>query len=151
VDEKDGDRIRDVVREAKDLVKMLETTSVRRICLEAGSFKIELERAFTKGGAAPLVSMGEAPGEGVATRPNQHRILAPLVGTYYHSQSPGSKPFVEVGARVSVGQTVGIIEVMKVMNAVTSDVAGVVVELLVQNGHPVQYEQPLMVIDTAVA
>jgi acetyl-CoA carboxylase biotin carboxyl carrier protein len=78
-------------------------------------------------------------------------VLAPLVGTFYHSQSPGSKPFIELGARIEVGQTVGIIEVMKVMNSVTSDVAGVVVEILVPNGHPVQYEQPLLVIDTALA
>ena len=65
------------------------------------------------------------------------------------AQSPGAKPFVEVGARVQRGQTIGIIEAMKIMNEVPSDAAGVVVEILVENGQPVQYEQPLIVLDTA--
>jgi biotin carboxyl carrier protein len=151
VEDKGSEEIQQVVREAKELIKMLETTSVQRICLEAGRFKIELERAFTTGSAVPMVAVSERPSEGASASTTRHSVLAPLVGTFYHSQSPGSKPFIELGARIEVGQTVGIIEVMKVMNSVTSDVAGVVVEILVPNGHPVQYEQPLLVIDTALA
>jgi len=151
VDEKGEDRIQQVVQEAKNLIKMLEATSVRRVSLEAGDFKIEIERAFARKGAVASVSAGAATEDVVPGQDSLHRILAPLVGTFYHTPNPGAKPFVEVGDRVHPGQTVGIIEVMKVMNAVTSDVAGVVTEILAQNGHPVQYEQPLMIVDTAVA
>ena len=127
---------------------MLESTSIRRVRLEVGPYKIEVERiaegAFAA--AARPDEGGPAPRAG-----NRYSVLAPLVGTFYNAPSPGAKPFVEVGARVQPGQAVGIIEVMKVMNEVASDVAGVVDEILVQNGHPVQYEQPLMIIDTSVA
>jgi acetyl-CoA carboxylase biotin carboxyl carrier protein len=145
----DGDdQFKQVVREAKELIRMLESTSIRRVRLEVGPYKIEVERtaegAFAAGGRPD--EGGPAPGVG-----NRHSVLAPLVGTFYNAPSPGAKPFVEVGARVQPGQAIGIIEVMKVMNEVASDVAGVVVEILAQNGHPVQYEQPLMIIDTSVA
>lgn len=154
MDKKDEERFQQAVKEAKDLIKMLETSSVRKVSLEAGNFKIEIERAFARAGApaaSPDMSGGGAAPSAApsgAARDSYHRILAPMVGTYYHSPTPGSKPFVEVGARVQQGQTVGIIEAMKIMNEVPSTVAGVVKELLVQNGQPVQYEQPLMVIDT---
>jgi acetyl-CoA carboxylase biotin carboxyl carrier protein len=156
VEPKDEDRIQPIVREAKELIKMLEATSVRRVSLEAGDFKIEIERAFAEGGssatASPMLATS-TPGAGAATgappKDTLHRVPAPLVGTYYSSATPGAKPFVEVGTRVQRGQTIGIIEAMKIMNEVPSDAAGVVVEVLVQNGQPVQYEQPLVVIDTA--
>ena len=77
-------------------------------------------------------------------------MVAPLVGTFFLSRKPGAKPFVEVGARVQRGQTIGIIDVMKTMNEVPSDAAGVVVEILASDGQPVQCDQPLIVIDTAV-
>ena len=130
---------------------MLETTSVRRFCLEAGDFKIEIERAFAKGAATQAVPAGAsaAPlGSGAGEAPTRHTVLAPLVGTFYQSPNAGAKPFVEVGSRVQRGQIIAIIEAMKVMNEVLADAAGVVVGILVQNGHPVQYEQPLLDIDT---
>jgi len=76
-------------------------------------------------------------------------VVAPLVGIFYRSSSPGAKPFVEVGDTVESGQKVGIIEAMKTMNEVTSDYSGVVTEILAKNGEAVQYEQSLMLIDTA--
>ena len=100
--------------------------------------------------ARPFVAVAV---EGHAAQPDtsRHQVLAPVVGTFYRTPSPGAKPFVEVGSRVQRGQPIGIIEVMKVMNEVTSDASGVVVDVLVQNGQPVQYEQPLIVIDTSQA
>jgi biotin carboxyl carrier protein len=153
VEEKAEERVQQVVRETKELIKMLETTSVRRISLEAGSFKIEIERAFAKGSRMPAdtIAATEPRAEVGVAKSGHHQILSPLVGTFYQTPSPGAKPFVEAGSRVQVGETIGIIEVMKVMNEVKSDVAGIVIEILVQNGHPVQYEQPLMEIDTASA
>jgi acetyl-CoA carboxylase biotin carboxyl carrier protein len=151
VEVNNAEQIERVVKEARALVSMLETTSVRRICLEAGDFKIEIERAFGEGSAlaAPSVAIaGPGPGGASAASTTRHTQLAPLVGTFYRSANPGSKAFVEVGSRVERGQPVGIIEAMKLMNEVLADAAGVVVEILVENAQPVQFEQPLLVIDT---
>jgi len=153
VDATGDDRIQQVVKEARDLIKALESTSVRRVSLEAGNFKIEIERAFAKSGTTAAISFEPASGGGAAeagsaVKDSYHRVLAPLVGTFYHSPSPGAKAFVEVGARVQRGQVIGVIEAMKIMNEVESDAAGVVLEILVPNGQPVQYEQPLLVLDT---
>ena len=150
MDPNDDDQIQRIVRGAKDLIRVLEASSVRRLCLETGDFKVEIEREPAAGERPPLAAPAERAG-GAAAPSTHFQVVAPLVGTFFHSPSPGAKPFVEVGARVQRGETVGIIEVMKVMNAVTCDVAGVVVEILAENGHPVQYGQPLMVIDTAAA
>lgn len=136
-----------VVAEAKELIKLLESSSVRRVRLAAGSFQIAIERgvngtaAVAAAGAAPVLPSAAAPADKL------HRVLAPMVGTFYHSSAPGTKPFIEVGQSVQRGQTIGIIEAMKVMNEVTSDSSGVIVEILVPNGQPVQFEQPLIVLD----
>jgi acetyl-CoA carboxylase biotin carboxyl carrier protein len=148
VDAKDDDKIQQVVQEARALIQMLEKSSVRRVSLEAGSFKIEIERAFAKGAAVAMaVTAGGA--EEAAPADARHKVVAPLVGTFYLAPKPGAKPFVEVGARVQRGQTIGIIDVMKTLNEVPSDAAGVVVEILVSDGQPVEFNQPLILIDTA--
>jgi biotin carboxyl carrier protein len=146
VDPKDDDRIQQVAREAKELIKLLDRTNVRRLSLDGGDFKIEIERVFRKGGAAPAAPPG---GAAPAATGSKHRVLAPLGGTFYHAQKPGAKPFVEVGTRVQRGQTIGIIDVMKVMNEVPSDAAGVVVEVAAPDGREVKTNDPLVVIDTA--
>jgi acetyl-CoA carboxylase biotin carboxyl carrier protein len=149
VDAKTAEHIEQVVKEAGKLVSMLEATSVRRVRLEAGDFKIEIERAFTKGVATVSIPAGPAAAAaGPGAADTRHAVLAPLVGTFYRAPNPGAKPFVEVGSRVQRGQAIGIIEAMKLMNEVLADAAGVVVEILVENAQPVQYEQPLLVIDT---
>jgi biotin carboxyl carrier protein len=150
VDPKDDDRIEQVVKEAKELIRLLDKTNVRRFCLDGGDFKIEIERAFQKGGAPVLAAAPAAAGTAAATGP-RHRVLAPLGGTFYHAQKPGAKPFVEVGTRVQRGQTIGLIDVMKTMNEVPSDAAGVVVEVLVPNGREVRTNDPLIVIDTSAS
>lgn len=75
-----------------------------------------------------------------------HKIVSPIVGTFYRSPSPDSEPFVKVGSRVVPGQTVCIVEAMKVMNEIESDISGIIVEILVENGKPVEYNQTLMLI-----
>jgi acetyl-CoA carboxylase biotin carboxyl carrier protein len=144
------DDIQQAINEAKELIKMLETTSVRRVSLEAGSFNIEVERTFAEGPSAPrapdVIRTPEAAHGGGAR--GHHQVLSPMVGTFYNAPSPGAKPFVEVGSRVERGQAIGIVEAMKVMNEVPSDVSGTVTEILASNGQPVQYEEPLMIIDT---
>jgi len=145
---KDPETVQHVVRETKELITMLERTSVRRLCLDAGGFKIEIERESAQHGPAATVLV---PADSGASPPkDKHaRIVAPLVGTFYQSATPGAKPFAEVGGRVQRGQVVCIIEAMKIMNEVQSDVTGTVLEILVSNGQAVQFDQPLMVIDTS--
>ena len=146
--EQEDDNIQQAINEAKELIRMLETTTVRRLGLETGSFKIEVERAFAESPAAPITPEAARRPETTPARDAGHQVLSPMVGTFYNVPSPGAKPFVEVGTRVERGQAIGIVEAMKVMNEVPSDVAGTVTELLVSNGQSVQYEEPLMVIDT---
>jgi acetyl-CoA carboxylase biotin carboxyl carrier protein len=76
-----------------------------------------------------------------------HTVNSPMVGTFYRSPSPGSKPFVEEGQTVAVGDTLCIIEAMKILNQIESDKAGTVKKILVENGQPVEYNEPLFIID----
>ncbi len=78
-------------------------------------------------------------------------ITSPIVGTFYSAPTPGAEPFVQVGDYVEEGQTVGIVEAMKVMNRIDSEISGRVLEVLVQNGQAVEYGQPLMLLDTSAS
>lgn len=97
-------------------------------------------------GSAPAAPSAPAAEPGAAD--HEAVVQAPIVGTFYAAPSPDRPPFVAVGDRVSVGQTLCIIEAMKLMNEVQSEVAGTVTHILVQNGQPVEYDQPLFVVDT---
>ena len=88
-----------------------------------------------------------APGPAEAAPPAGHQLKSPMVGTFYRSPAPGSKTFCEVGDTVKVGQTVCIIEAMKLMNEIESDKDGVVRAVLAENGQPVEYGEPLMIIE----
>ena len=94
-------------------------------------------------GAAPVA----APVPVVALEPVGHTVKSPMVGTFYRSPSPGSPSFVEIGQTVTKGQTLCIIEAMKLLNEIESDAAGVVKAILVENGQPVEYGQPLFVLE----
>jgi acetyl-CoA carboxylase biotin carboxyl carrier protein len=138
-----------VLKEAKDLIRSLEGTAISRVNIQSGALQIEVERA----GGTIITHQEGGGGQGIPPPPppkdNLMPVKAPLVGVFYRAPSPGEKPFVEVGDTVEQGQQVGIVEAMKVMNEVASDYRGVVVEILVESGEAVQYEQPLMRIDTA--
>ncbi len=144
----EGSNIQQAVAEAKELVRMLETSSVRRLVLASGDFKIVVDRTGRDAAASGPATPVTGPVGAAAPTDQRHRVLSPMVGTFYHARSPGTKPFIAVGGRVERGQTIGIVEAMKVMNEVPSDAAGVVVEILVPDGQSVQFEQPLVVIDT---
>ena len=106
-------------------------------------------------GAAPmpLSAPPEAAGQGAATenaakpKPNEHVITAPMVGTFYASPSPGAKPFVEIGDEVKIGQVLCIIEAMKMMNQIEADRAGRITSIMARNGDPVEFGQPLFVVE----
>ena len=149
----DTENVKLVLKEARDLAKALEGTATSRLSVFMGGMRIEIERGGGGGGAmAPMAPMtASAPAAGGAAAPSAAPgtmpVVAPLVGVFYRSSSPGAKAFVEVGDTVERGQVVGIVEAMKVMNEVTSDYRGTVAEILVENGEAVQYEQALMRID----
>jgi acetyl-CoA carboxylase biotin carboxyl carrier protein len=97
--------------------------------------------------AAPVAPAAEAgSGEAAAPELQGHVIRSPMVGTFYRSPSPTSKPFVEEGSSVAAGDTLCIIEAMKILNQIETDKAGKVLQILVENGQPVEYNQPLFVI-----
>jgi acetyl-CoA carboxylase biotin carboxyl carrier protein len=161
--------------EARDLVRRLEGTSVQRFAVKAGDYEIEIERgaimqvAAEDGEAqAPAVSghvaHGATGGLGVAPAARgasgafsvsldqadlRIPVLAPLVGTFYEAAQPGQKPFASVGDVVEPGQTVCIVEAMKLMNEVAAGEGGKVAEILVKNGEPVEFEQVLMYLEPA--
>jgi len=147
--------IRSVWEEARDLIKRLEGSTVQRFSVEAGDTKIEIERGMPAGAVAsalaPAPATAAAPaGEEAAVTPEldgRHPIKAPLVGTFYGAPQPGAPRFVQEGDVVDEGQTVAIVEAMKLMNQVEADQAGKVSEILVEDGQWVEFEQVLMLLE----
>jgi len=93
--------------------------------------------------AAPALAAAPVP----AAAPTGHMVKSPMVGTFYRSASPGAKPFVEIGSQVKEGDTICIIEAMKILNEIEADKTGTVTQILVENGQAVEYGQPLFVIE----
>lgn len=155
----DRELIRSVWEEARDLVKRLEGTTVQKFRVVAGDYEIEIERgaatvaapaaaAPAAAAAAPLAAGGD---DGAAAADLGHAVVAPLVGTFYRAPQPGAPPFVEEGDVVDEGQTVGIVEAMKLMNEVKADRAGTVVQFAASDGDWVEFEQPLVYLEPAEA
>ena len=146
--------VRAVWEEARDLIKRLEGSTVQRFSVEAGDTRIEIERGMPAGvvaGAMPSTAAGAPAMEegGAPELDGGHPIKAPLVGTFYRASGPGAPPFVNEGDMVEVGQTVGIVEAMKLMNQVLADQAGKVSAILVEDGSWVEFEQTLILLETA--
>jgi acetyl-CoA carboxylase biotin carboxyl carrier protein len=145
--------IRAVWDEARDLIKRLEGSTVERFSVEAGDTKIEIERGMSNAmvGIAPVApptaTGAEETAAGAPEMDGGHPIKAPLVGTFYRAGQPGAPPFVEEGTIVDEGQTVGIVEAMKLMNQVQADTSGKVSQILVEDGQWVEFEQVLMYIE----
>ncbi|SHK19623.1 acetyl-CoA carboxylase biotin carboxyl carrier protein [Thermocrinis minervae] len=142
----------------KELIREVKNSNIRLLSLKAEGFEITIEtykveepQAFSMPAKPETHKQLEVMVPSVPTEEkNLHVIRSPLVGTFYRSPSPGAPPFVEVGDIVSPGQVLCIIEALKVMNEIESDVAGRVVKILVENGETVEYGQPLFLIDTNV-
>jgi acetyl-CoA carboxylase biotin carboxyl carrier protein len=149
----DRELIESVWEQARDLIKKLEGSSVQRLNVEAGEYKIEIERGG--GGAVvgpqpmvpqqPLTVSDGAPE--AAEADGRISVIAPLVGTFYRASQPGAKPFVEEGDVVDEGQTVGIVEAMKLMNQVKAEQGGRVAEIVATDGDWVEFEQVLMYLE----
>lgn len=156
------------IRKVKKLIEMLEESSLAEIEIREGEESIRISRASSVGAATTVVSTGGAganqPGSAAAAAPNAasapapnqtaapqpptgHTITSPMVGTFYRAASPGAQPFVDVGTEVKVGDVLCIIEAMKMMNQIECDTAGVVKAILQENGQPVEFGEPLFIID----
>ena len=153
------------IRKVKKLIELLEESGVAEIEIKEGEESVRISRHgnapvtnFVQGAPAPVaIAPAAAPVAAPAPRPAtedadaatraENTVTAPMVGTFYASASPGAKPFVEVGSEVKVGQTLCIIEAMKMMNQIESDKSGKVAAVLVKNGDPVEFGQPLFVIE----
>jgi acetyl-CoA carboxylase biotin carboxyl carrier protein len=143
--------------EIKELMEYIEASSFVEFELEREGFKIKLvKRAAVSNGPAgvpvPMVvapqPISEAPAArpAVVESPDLHVVKSPIVGTFYRAGAPGSRSFVEVGDKVKKGQTLCIVEAMKLMNEIESDCEGEILEALVANGQPVEYGEPLFKI-----
>ena len=139
----------------KEVINLIKGSDIKQISIEAEGFKIFIEthqKDISQRIETPVQVRHQEimpPSEDIP-KENLHVIKSPLVGTFYRSPSPGAPPFVEVGDMVSPGQVLCIIEALKVMNEIESDVRGKVVKILAENGETVEYGQPLFLIDTNV-
>jgi acetyl-CoA carboxylase biotin carboxyl carrier protein len=145
------------IRKIKKLIELLEESGIAEIEIKEGEEAVRISRMPTGSAtvhALPQIAAAsriEAPAAAAAeapkARPNEHVVTAPMVGTFYASQTPGAKPFVEIGDDVKVGQVLCIIEAMKMMNQIEADRAGRITSIMARNGDPVEYGQPLFVIE----
>src|SRR3990172_8203126 len=139
------------LKEIKELIELLKGTEISELEIERSGVKIRIR----KGGDVtfhPSIPLMEYPPAEKATeqaKVNQVKVTSPIVGTFYRSSSPDKPPYVEVGDMVKKGQVLCIIEAMKLMNEIESEAAGKIVQVLVEGGQPVEYGQPLFIIETA--
>ncbi len=152
------------IRKVKKLIELLEESGIAEIEIKEGEEAVRISRMPTGGYvthmqpqilqappqaalAAPAAAPAGAAPAAPARHANEHVVAAPMVGTFYASASPGAKPFVEIGSEVKEGQVLCIIEAMKMMNQIESDKTGKVTAIMATNGDPVEFGQPLFVIE----
>lgn len=147
------------LRKLKKLIDLVEESGIAELELTEDGEKVRISRNFTASGMQPMQAPMQyavaAPAQAAAGAPaaqapaveTGHVIKSPMVGTFYRASSPDAKAFVEVGDTVAVGDTLCIIEAMKLLNEIESDKAGVVKKILVDNGLAVEYGEPLFVIE----
>lgn len=148
------------IRKVKKLIELLEESGIAELEISEGEESVRISRhprmvAPAAAPAAPSAPVAAAPPPKLpATAAGEHKprnddqtITSPMVGTYYSASAPGAKPFVEIGMEIKVGQILCIIEAMKMMNQIESDKAGRIAAILAKNGEPVEFGQPLFVIE----
>ena len=139
----------------RELALLLDETSLTEIEIERAGLRVRVARNITMtasmpanyapAAGAPMAAAGPAPVADITTHPGV--VPSPMVGTVYWASEPGAKPFIEVGAKVAAGQTLLIIEAMKTMNQIPAPRAGTVTQILVEDGVPVEYGEPLVIIE----
>ena len=144
----------------RELALLLDETSLTEIEIERAGLRVRVARNISIAAGVPVglpvaaampvaVAAGAAPAAGAVADFSKHPgvVPSPMVGTAYWAPEPGAKPFIEVGAKVSAGQTLLIIEAMKTMNQIPSPRAGTVTQILVEDGQPVEFGEPLVIIE----
>lgn len=143
------------LRKLKKLIDLVQESGIGELEITEGEEKVRIVRSGAHAQlAAPATAQAapaEAPAVAVAAEPGppppqEHVVKAPMVGTFYRAPSPDAKAFVEVGQNVKEGQTICVIEAMKLMNEIEADATGVIRAIMVENGQPVEYGQPLFII-----
>lgn len=136
------------IRKVKKLIELMEESDISEIEIKEGEESVRISRAPT--GQAPVAQVVAPSATGPESEPTEtikgHIIHAPMVGTFYRAQSPGSPPFVDIGTRVKEGETLCIIESMKMMNQIKSDKSGTIEAILAENDTPVEFDQPLFTV-----
>ena len=145
------------IRKVKKLIELLEESGIAEIEIKEGEESVRISRmpssrflpqAFHAPAPVAVAPPPVAPPPvAPPTQPDGQVITAPMVGTYYASPAPDAAVFVKVGQKIKVGDPLCIIEAMKIMNPIEADRAGTIVSILVENGHPVEFEQPLFVVN----
>jgi len=145
------------LRKLKTLIELVESSGIAELEISEGEERVRITRSpasmMQQVYAAPQQMVAAPAPQPAATaeaakpaEPEGHAVKSPMVGSFYRCPSPGAKSFVEVGQSVSVGETLCIIEAMKLLNEIESDKAGIIKAILVENGQPVEYGQPLFII-----
>lgn len=152
------------LRKLKTLIDLVQNSGISELEISEGEEKIRIAKQFTAAPNTTMVSMpmmapqshaaavppaptfAETAAAVAPAEPEGHAVKAPMVGTFYRSGSPGAAAFVEVGQAVKKGQTLCIIEAMKLMNEIESDADGVIKAILIENGQPVEFDQPLFIL-----
>ena len=153
------------LRKLKKLIDLVQESGIGDIEITEGEEKVRICRQapgvapmmmaapgmqpmqYAAGAGMPAAAPAAAPAPAAPPEPKGHQLKSPMVGTFYRAPSPGAPPFIEVGQQVTKGQTLCIIEAMKLLNEIESDATGTVKAVLVENGQPVEYGQPLFTIE----
>lgn len=151
------------IRKIRKLIELINETGVGEIEVKSGEDSVRINRQPNQQSVQPSTTTAQtqiiasspttekpekhAPSTPTLEQPNGHQVKSPMVGTVYLAATPGDKPFVDVGQHVNIGDTLCLIEAMKMFNKIEADKAGVVSARLANNGQPVEYEQTLFIID----
>jgi len=146
------------IRKVKKLIELLEESGIAEIEIREGEESVRISRQQNPiimpqqhyiPNTAPMTSSVHVPvaAEPVIAEVSGHQVKSPMVGTFYRASSPGAKPFVELGDTINAGETICIIEAMKMLNQIESDRSGKVTAILIENGQPVEFGQALFVIE----
>ena len=146
------------LRKLKKLIDLVQESGIAELEITEGEEKVRINRVGVPGhpgmmsmpqsavAMAPAPVAAAAPAAEVPAEPEGHVVKSPMVGTFYRSSAPGAKPFIEIGQNINAGETLCIIEAMKLLNEIEADQSGIVKKVLVENGQPVEYGQPLFII-----
>lgn len=143
------------IRKIKKLIELVEESGIAELEISEGEESVRISRNGTAAPAAPIqyaaapapIAAPAAEEASTPATPAGHQVLSPMVGTFYRAPSPDAKSFIEVGQSVTAGETLCIVEAMKMMNQIEADKSGVVTAILVEDGQPVEFDQPLVVIE----